>query len=255
MSKLIVLGGSLLLAFSLAGQELNEQYAGDFATEVLYAEDVHDKEQLEQYIQHDFSQQLESGNHTTLGYIGSNYRRLYMRLISVIKHPENPKLYLVYGKSKVGSNVCRFQGTMEIAHIREMDNLEYPDKTFGLVLGEYRFFEDQKQKHVGVFEGVFVSYFNLDEAGRPQYEELMSFADGFYNNQFQGLWTKYGEPDPKKANWGDYRIPDSFELDQGAAMFGPAEQYLEYGWENYNNAFLLGQPKAIEKEGETWWIE
>nr|MBP6410083.1 hypothetical protein [Pseudarcicella sp.] len=69
--------------------------------------------------------------------------------------------------------------------------------------------------------------------------DAISFnSDGFFNNQFIGSWTSYKTNTSKKCNWGDYRIPESGNLDVGAGEFSVDEKYLKNGWKNYSQAFM-----------------
>ena len=49
-----------------------------------------------------------------LGYIGNSCQRFYIHFLSVIKNPNKGFEYFVYGKSKVKSNICSFQGFITI---------------------------------------------------------------------------------------------------------------------------------------------
>ncbi|WP_372751751.1 hypothetical protein [Labilibaculum sp.] len=50
----------------------------------------------------------------SFGFIGSNYRRLDMMYLSIIKNSDKPTQYLAYGKSRASDNVCAFQGFIEL---------------------------------------------------------------------------------------------------------------------------------------------
>jgi len=60
-----------------------------------------------------------------------------------------------------------------------------------------------------------------------------------------------------QGNWGDYRIPDSGELDLGAGEFSPAEKYWGNGWESYMKVRMgsteTERKKAYAEEYEEWW--
>ena len=87
----------------------------------------------------------------------------------------------------------------------------------------------------------------------------MQMADGFYNNQFVGTWTSYKTNSSKKCHWGDFRIPESGDLDSGDGEFIVNEKYAKNGWSNYITAHSYGYPisnetqKAQEIEKEKWW--
>ena len=195
-----------------------------------------------------------------LGFVGDNFQRINIRFISVIQNPDNKLEYLVYGKTRVKDNICDFQGTIRITESRTYSESDLPPLKQGYISGDYRFYEDKVQKHTGFFIGHFKTQFYFDSNGGLQYDALSWVADGFENNQFEGTWTNYKTGDAKKCNWGDYRIPDSRDLDTGVAEFGTDKNYDEFGWKNYNLAWVYssdrpGVKEAREKETEQWWIE
>ncbi|MBI1223445.1 MAG: hypothetical protein GC180_12645 [Bacteroidetes bacterium] len=194
-----------------------------------------------------------------LGYIGDNYQRFYIHFISVIQNPKNKLEYFVYGKTKVKDNICSFQGTLIIENAQTYIGPEFPTLKQGLVKGQYHFYEDPDQSGTGSLNGWFQSDFYIDEQGRLKYNALMFIADGFKNNQFEGSWTSYKSGVSKKCNWGDYRIPDSNELDYGAGEFGPNDKYDNFGWRTYRLSWEnpTNQPevaKARQIEQEKWWL-
>lgn len=195
-----------------------------------------------------------------LGFIGENFQRINIRFISVIQNPVSNLEYLVYGKTRVKDNICDFQGTIRITDSRIYNEGDLPPLKQGYISGDYLFYEDNDQKHSGYFSGHFKTGFYFDSNGDLQYDALSFVADGFKNNQFEGTWTNYKTGDSKKCNWGDYRIPDSRDLDMGAAEFGPSDKYDDFGWKYYDLAwgYRLDKPgvkEAREKETEKWWIE
>ena len=195
-----------------------------------------------------------------LGFIGNDFQRFYIRFISVIQNPKNTLEYLVYGKTKVKNNICDFQGKINISTARIYLRGDLPNLKQGYILGDYNFYEDKDQKHTGFFTGHFKTHFYFDSNDILQYDAISFVADGFENNQFEGIWTSYENGQKKKCNWGDYRIPDSQDLDTGTAEFATAKKYDDFGWKYYNLAW--GYPKerpgvkeALELETKKWWIE
>ena len=187
-----------------------------------------------------------------LGYIGENYQRFYIHFISVIKNINTSTKYYVYGKSKVKNNTCEFQGVLTVDNAILFPDFEFPTIEQGVVNGKYKFYENSNQNGSGIFEGMFQTDFYIDKQGEIKYDALMFSADIFYNNMFKGTWTSYKTGKSKKCNWGDYRIPESGDLDIGAGEFGPNSEYSKFGWENYINAYYYGSnkpkaKKAIEK--------
>jgi hypothetical protein len=208
--------------------------------------------------------QIDGGQSTVdrtepLGYIGENYQRFYIHFISVIQNPNSNIGYFVFGKTKVKDNICSFQGIIKIMTSRTYDKGDDPKLRQGYVKGQYEFFEDSDQKGTGILKGKFSTDFYIDEKGILYYDALMFGADGFQNNQFEGTWTSYKNNITKKCNWGDYRIPDSNELDGGAGEFAPSKKFAESGWQNYWQAWGYSPDKpevqeARKKEKEKWWI-
>ena len=200
-------------------------------------------------------------NASVLGYIGDNYQRLRVVILSATKHPSEPDTYTVTGKSMVKGVVRAFTGTMKITKTGSTPASELDEdykgeqlKEAGFVFGEYHFVEDAKQTNTGKFDGVFVTYWVVDRNGRLLYDEVLMGADGYLNNQFAGTWTSYRTKASKPASWGDSRIPVSGDLDMGAGEFLPDEKYIRNGWQGYRDAYGVKQDKrALAEERKQWW--
>lgn len=200
-------------------------------------------------------------NDSVLGYIGDNYLRLRIVVLSATKNPNQPDTYTVTGKSMVKNVVRMFTGTMRVTsarvykHPRLGVDEEYKGKIKknGGIVGEYHFSENRKQTNTGSFDGVFVTYWYADRNGRLKYDDIEMFADGYRNNQFVGTWTSYRYKDSKIANWGDYRIPLSGDLDIGAGEFSPDDKYLSNGWQSYRDAYFNNDKQARQEEKKRWW--
>jgi hypothetical protein len=106
-------------------------------------------------------------------------------------------------------------------------------KEQGIILGTYRL----NQKNNGNFEGIFSALWYIDRAGKLKYDHIEDFADPFRNNQFIGIWKSDDGKHFKKCNWGDYRIPQSGDLDIGAGEFYPNPKYKKLGWESYIKSY------------------
>lgn len=194
-----------------------------------------------------------------LGFIGDDYQRLYIHFISIIQNPTNPYEYLAFGKTKVKETVCSFQGRIRIRQARVYKSADLPNYMQGFAACDVVLYEDQKQPSTGFFTGKLTSNFIIDNYGQFRYDALMFVADGFRNNQFVGTWTSYKTNTIKKANWGDYRIPESGDLDMGAGEFGVNEKYVKNGWLTYMLENMIPNG-AIEKtevdpkiEKKNWW--
>lgn len=194
-----------------------------------------------------------------LGYIGENFQRFHIHFISVIQNHKDTYQYFVYGKTKVKNNICRFQGTIRITSAQTYDTGDVPNLKQGFIKGVYEFFEDPDRAGTGELKGEFKTNFYIDRGGRIKYDALNFVADGFDNNQFEGIWSSYKSKTIKKCNWGDWRIPDSRELDSGAGEFGPDESFEQYGWLTYRASVgitgKMDMKEAIKIETEKWWLK
>jgi hypothetical protein len=183
-----------------------------------------------------------------LGFIGHDYTRFRIHFVSISKSVQDPFTYLVSGKTRVHNNICDFTGTIRMLSAETYASEEFPNFREGSVLSEVLFYEDSSQAGSGVISGQLRTYFYLDKGGRLKYNSLMLAADGFNNNAFTGSWTSYKTKQSKKCNWGDFRIPESGDLDIGAGEFSPSDKYLKNGWQSYRDAFgLQVRPPDI------WW--
>jgi hypothetical protein len=195
-----------------------------------------------------------------LGFFGPDYQRFYIHFISVIKNYKDPYEYFVYGRTMLRNNICDFQGKIRITNAETLNKSEVPDYKRGSVEGSYLFFEDQKQKGSGVFEGTFGSSFLIDKKGNLLYDAIAISADGFSNNEFIGTWSKYGSKTKITCNWGEWRIPESGDLDIGAGEFSINKKYTNNGWQSYiivygyDSSFSKEEIKRAEAaENKEWW--
>ena len=196
-----------------------------------------------------------------IGYFGSNYYRFKIRFLSVIQNPYNKKQYLVYGKNKLKENVSEFQGFIEIDSVTMYDSPNKPGIEEGVIYANYTFYEDSRKEETGKFEGICQTF--IQRSGdKIEYNTVAFLADGFRNNQFEGHWINYKSGTVRVCNWGDYRIPNSKELDVGAGEFHANLKYLSNGWQVYEHAnhpfpYTEEQKEAkrigLEKEKEKWW--
>ncbi len=229
----------------------------EFKNQILASGYVDKKDIISEFLKYDIAPILTQASNTQVfGFIGDNYQRIRIKLISVIKNKDNPVQYFVYGKSMVKENICEFQGTMTITNVFNSKDPEMEGIKNGTVIGEYLFFVDVAQKHVGQFKGVFSSHWYIDKDGSLKYNNLNDDSDEFNNNQFVGTWTSYSGTLTKICNWGDWRIPMSGDLDMGAAEFGPSQKYSANGWSTYQET-MTGDKAKSEKaraiENAEWW--
>ncbi len=192
---------------------------------------------------------IDSENDITLGFIGTNYQRMKIKFTKVVRDKKNILNCIVSGKSLVKKNLVSFTGTITVEKVAIITR---GNKESYLAVLKYKLIEDKTQKSAGVFEGYGVINFNCDEGG-ANYNTDEEDADGFYNNQFVGTWIANATKVSKPCNWGDFRIPQSGDLDAGAGEFTPNYKYLKYGWQSlYNKIINLStEDEALEKK--KWW--
>lgn len=196
---------------------------------------------IKDYLHYDFST-LFVPKSKFLGFIGLDYKRMRIYYHSVAKDQNNDSAYQVHGSSIVGNNLCIFQGEIKIIQVREYKNMHlgvdliFKDagiKSQGILIAEYTFKENIEQKYSGVFKGIMTLQWYVDRYGLLNYDNISAYADGYSNNQYVGYWEQYNKMLKKVANWGEYRIPYSGDLDIGAGRFGVNPKYSQNGWEDY----------------------
>ena len=119
-------------------------------------------------------------------------------------------------------------------------------------------YEDSTQNSSGFINGLLTSNFCIDRKGELSYDALTISADSYSNNQCKATWTSYKTRKSKKCNWGDFRMPDSEELDGGSGMVVIYEKYKEFGWKTFIDADSSDEniaKKASEIEERKWWNE
>ncbi len=255
MKHLVFIVG-IILAGSLYGQEAKTT---DYLTDII-KNDISDLWTLKKFRTEFEGDTSWIERMEPLGYIGENYQRFYIHFSSVIQNPNNKLEYFVYGKTRVKTNICSFQGLLKLNESKTFYDNEYPLIKQGYVKGTYEFFEDSGQKDTGVLKGKFSTDFFVDKNGKIKYNSLSFISDEFKNNQFEGTWNSYKSNDYKKCNWGDYRIPDSIYLDCGAGEFSTLDKYVSNGWIGYMIANGASPDRmniegAKKGENEKWWID
>ena len=200
-----------------------------------------------------------------LGFIGDDFQRFHIRFTSITQNPLNPYEYFAYGKTKVKGSIRPFQGTIKITKARlykevdiQADGDVLPNHKQGFVVSEVTLFQDRQEESTGFFSGKSRSGFLIDDKGVFRYDAISFFDADFSNNDFVGTWTCYRTKLVKRVHWGDWRIPESGDLDIGSGEFSVNERYVENGWESYMNSWLLPYDnpegrKARERERRQWW--
>jgi len=238
---------SILLLFSI------NVFAQNPKTDIInfYAPLVHEKSlnrnnYLNKYAKQDFSVVWNyHKNDEYLGFIGDDYQRIRIKILSTAKDKKKLQTYLVKGKSAINNEIKPFQGTFTIKQIKLLTDMrwgiddEYKNKGIkaqGVLIGEYKLYQDRNLENSGHFEGLLSALWYMTDAGEIKFDNIEFESDPYRNNQFVGIWTSYDGTKKMKSNWGDYRIPDSGDLDIGAGEFSPNKKYLKNGWESYSKA-------------------
>lgn len=205
-------------------------------------------------------------NQFVYGFIGSDYDRMRIKFLNVVRDSEDATQYFISGKTKVKDHICDFNGTMKIKHIYVFSYAIPGADTIlhncdargaGIVYGEYHFEEDNDGPKAGHFDGKFVTQWVLDTPGILNYGGV-SGADYSCNNLFIGTWRPYRPYRSKSffaCNWGDYRIPACGDLDNGVAEFAPDEKYIPNGWDDdfrKENA-AKNSDTSVRKVDKDWW--
>lgn len=267
--KKILLISLVTVSFMLNGQNLPTS-SMKFIEESLSKVDG-ERVELSEFNKANFSKVWMKNQDAVIGYIGDNYQRIHIHLISIIKNMDADNEYFVYGKSKVKNNVCDFQGKFIITHVREFNRAErealYKEalkhgdqeaasrfgKARGFILAEYYLYENPEQKGSGVFKGVIKSHFYIEKEVLYFDDTNLEYEDKYSNNQFLGVWQSYKTGAQKPCNWGAYRIPEAGDLDIGVGEFSPNTKYLEQGWDTYYRAYNKSESAAKKEEETKWW--
>ena len=190
------------------------------------------------YVSRDFSGPLWPRTNI-LGFIGPDFQRLKITFTAIRQDAHDPALYHLRGTSSVRGNSCDFDGTLHVTTITTWTKQysfyeEYTPlqpRAVGEFHATYELRENPAQPSTGVFKGRMVLGWFINRDGQLLYDEVIP-EDGYRNNQYEGTWTSYKTGQSKTANWGDFRIPGSGDLDTGVGEFLPNEKYRKNGWDD-----------------------
>jgi hypothetical protein len=220
---------------------------------------------------YDFSDLWLTNQNSVLGFSGDNYTRLQIHFLDIKKCKILPTYYSVKGKAKVGSIISEFEGIFKILFIGEADKqirdemlsdamayndpelLERANNPRFIIIAEYMLNETRISDQSGIYVGILNTYFYSRNDSVFYDDKDLEYSDSYSNNLFAGAWINCNGNDEKKCCWGNFRIPDSGDLDIGASEFSPNDKYLKFGWQNYFNAYIEGLPDAISEEDRIWW--
>ena len=236
-------------------------------TDIMNNEKIISADRTQQFISYNFSDLwLKTNNELVYGIIGDEHQRILIKILTALKNPNNPKEYLITGKSSVKENVCTFKGKITIGNIKESkrnnfgidDEFKGKSKTQGILTAKYEFFEDENEKHAGTFYGIVKTKWYLDNSNIIVYDDINITSDGYFNNAFVGFWKIYGGKVIKKCNWADYRVPSSnCDFDIGAGHFNVSEKYWRNGWLDVVLKNRVQNSSIIENKGTInthWWL-
>jgi hypothetical protein len=194
-------------------------------------------------------------NNQQNGIIGKNYQRIQIHIFDISQSNEEYKIYLVKGQSKVNNNICNFSGEIELLKLF-CSECDYDETLLcGNLIGKYTFYEDNLQNHSGVFKGIMSCDVFIDNKNhRIKLDESSEVADGYSNRDIFGTWTDYKTGISKKCIWGDYRLPYTFDFDQGDGEMIVNSKYVKYGWQSYNDGseFIDTGNDRLELKNK-WW--
>lgn len=94
----------------------------------------------------------------------------------------------------VKNNLCDFEGKIIVDEICETHREQFgvdnehkgKSKMQGILTARYEIFKSKTAKHTGVFTGILHSKWYLDSNDAIKYDDINSFADGYFNNSFVG---------------------------------------------------------------------
>lgn len=250
-----------VLSINASAQKMNS--IDNWEKQILHSKALSKKEFKKNILKYDFdSLWTYTDNSAVYGFIGQNYQRIRVKIIAVAKDNNKPDTYTVSGKSMIRNNVCSFQGTIKIVNARTYKKMhwgvddEYKNKGIkkqGISVAEYSFSENKACIFSGLFEGRLITKWYVDANNQLKYDDIEKESDSYGNNQFAGIWKSYKGEIIKIANWGDYRIPLSGDLDGGVGEFSPIDKYLQFGWQTYRDAYVENDELARREEKREWW--
>ncbi|QNR25142.1 hypothetical protein [Croceimicrobium hydrocarbonivorans] len=220
-------------------------------TERLSKISVDITDQLVQY-KFDTDSLFNTGNSQQNGIIGLDYKRIRFH-ISDTKRKEGKLEFSIRGKSNVSGNICDFKGSVNILKILEIKGEHgFPDQA--TLFAEYELYEDSTQNHAGIFKGTFECSIVIDHQRKEiKLDESSEYSDGYYNRTYVGTWKSYNSGNLKKCIWGDYRLPFTFDFDQGDGEMIGNEKYLENGWTTFGDGSEYDFTAAKPRLKIQWW--
>lgn len=192
-----------------------------------------------------------------LGYVGDNYQRFYFIIDSIKADSEVTLQYRVWGKYRLSDMINKYEGQVRIisgfAELPKEYSIVESHPLSGIQV--YRMTSIWKLNSINgkeCIKGEMTSTFYYHQ-GKVCFDDLnLECSDAYCNNLFIGTMISKNSGE-KKCRWGTFRIPDSGDLDIGAADFFPDDKYIKNGWQSYCNAYLEGTKKGWEIENQSHW--
>lgn len=190
----------------------------------------------------DFSSIILNQSTDYLGAIGVHKKRLVVLISSAKRNPQNPFVYEIAGRTRVGKNVRQFKGSITLTQLisgkpEDTTNDLYTENSGvqeeGVAVGDFILDEYEDLPATGVFKGKVLLWWFLSKKGKIEYNDGYLMADPYLNNAYIGTWTSKQTHKSQQVSWGHYRVPCAGDLDMGAGEFSPAPEYYKYGWEEY----------------------
>lgn len=199
-----------------------------------------------------------------LGFKGDHFQRFYIHFDTVYK--VSPTVYQVEARSRCKDVIRHIQGRILIDSVVTFDECDLSDDFIkglsecGAVYAHYEMEASLKPAPDAQLFGRS-TYWYIVRNDSVYYDALMIVADGYSNNQYTGKWVDLVTGDTLTCNWGDFRIPESRELDGGCALFIPGEEYYDLGWKPYldwdRHAYVEDPAceyyKFLYEIDEDWW--
>lgn len=189
------------------------------------------------------------------GVLGSDYRRIRMHVSeAVLKTSKEALVFQLKGKTNVEGNICDFDGEVTVDCIYKSGNNE--DEGAGILVGHYNLSENKQQPHPGIFKGTFVCSIIIDDKAKTiKLDDRFEEADGYSNKDYVGVWKSHDGKTEKKCIWGDYRLPYTFDFDQGDGEMIVNEKYIKNGWQSYmdGSEFTCDEGTGNCQLKDKWW--
>ncbi len=246
----------LILSYS-HGQKLSSESA-KWKTDNVNRANVEKEELMSNFNSFDLSHIWLKNQDENFGFIGAKYHKFDVLFLDIKKEKFS---YFVEGKARFSNLVYKFHGTVKVLNVRKLNyhkellvatNSKDEEYIEIFKLNRYMIISEINicsiNKGIGDICGIMVSY--VYERNRQIfYDDLEFVSDGYSNNLFVGEWRNFmlAPKNKYRCCWGNYKIPNSGDLNVGIVDFCPNTKYLKYGWKSYYDALKTGDSSAINK--------